>query len=1036
MEGVVRFSVLGAMRIDLDGRSVPAGPPQQQAMIAALLLRSGRSASLHELVSTVWGDHAPDSAVTSLRTYVWRLRQRLESECSTPRILLSTGSGYRLAVAPADVDAYRAEELGSEAARARAAGRHEDCTRLLTEAVALWRGEPLANVPGPFAAQQRGRLSELRLMLLEERFDHDLLLGRHAVTVPDLTAFTCEHPLRERPYGFLMEALYRCGRQAEALAVFARARRLLAEELGVEPGPELRDLHQRVLANELPVRERPAGEVAARELPVRDLPPPGASDTAAHPPGAAAPATVSDPPSEPPAAPPTALPAAPRPAQLPPDSSDFSGRDEAVTRLCEALPGQDDRALTVASVSGMGGIGKSTLALRVAHRIKDRYPGGQLYADLRGTGADAADPGAVLGSFLAALGVPGQEIPRALEDRTRLFRTVLDGRSVLLLLDDARDDSQVRPLLPGSAACAVVVTSRGRLAGLPATAHVHLGVFETDEALGLLRRVIGAERVDAEPDAARELVTACANLPLAVRIVAARLAARPGWTVASLVDRLGDERRRLTELQAGELAVAAVFELGYHQLTPRQAAAFRALAPVAGPGIGLGAAAAALGLDQEEAEPLLESLVDAALLESPSAGRYRYHQLVQSFACHLPAPAPLPTSTSAADGPVAGDQVPEDPARVRRRLLDFLLGAAGSAFQQMVPGDPVHTTLAPGDPQGPRFTDLAAARAWVTEEFDGAVHVIQLAVQEGSASPSLLDGAADLLIALSPFGRDIPYGQLAASAEAVAERAEALGADRAAGRALFVCGNAALQTTRLAAADVFTRRAAEACRRAGDTVILRQTFNDLGVIAQFEQRYADAVDCFDQALALARRTGHRSGELTAMLNAAMARLRSGRADEAVAACDEALVTLRQVSDRHGTAHALCVRGLALHESGRYQDALAAYQECLALCDTWHIPGQEAQARYRAAATLHALGRLGPAREEARRALSHYRGTSGSDRDHGHALLVLAQIELDLGRPEEGRAHASQAQAVFTGIGLPDAARAEAVAARAGRAAAD
>ncbi|MFF2043588.1 BTAD domain-containing putative transcriptional regulator [Kitasatospora sp. NPDC058170] len=1029
MEGVVRFSVLGAMRIDLGGSDVPAGPPQQQAMIAALLLRSGRSASLHELVSTVWGDHAPDSAVTSLRTYVWRLRQRLEAECSTPRILLSTGSGYRLAVAPADVDAYRAEELGSEAARARAAGRHEDCTRLLTEAVALWRGEPLANVPGPFAAQQRGRLAELRLMLLEERFDHDLLLGRHAATVPDLTAFTCEHPLRERPYGFLMEALYRCGRQAEALAVFARARRLLAEELGVEPGPELRDLHQRVLANDLPVRE---------------LPPPSAPDSPAQPPAAAATAAataVADPPPAPPtvpaATPAAALPAAPRPAQLPPDTSDFSGRDEAVARLCQALPGQDDGALTVASVSGMGGIGKSTLALRVAHRIKERYPGGQLYADLRGTGADAADPGAVLGSFLAALGVPGQEIPRALEDRTRLFRTVLDGRSVLLLLDDARDDSQVRPLLPGSAACAVVVTSRGRLAGLPATAHVHLGVFETDEALGLLRRVIGAERVDAEPDAARELVTACANLPLAVRIVAARLAARPGWTVASLVDRLGDERRRLAELQAGELAVAAVFELGYRQLTIRQAWAFRALAPVAGPGIGLGAAAAALGLGQEEAEPLLESLVDAALLESPSAGRYRYHQLVRSFARHLPAPtADGPTPDGPAqNGPMQDGPAQEDPEQVRRRLLDHLLGAAGSAFQQMVPGDPVHTTLASGDPQGPRFTDLAAARAWVTEEFDGAVHVIQLAVQEGTAAPSLLDGAADLLIALSPFGRDIPYGQLAASAEAVAERAEGLGADRAAGRALFVCGNAALQTTRLAAADAYTRRAAEACRRAGDTVILRQTFNDLGVIAQFEQRYADAVHCFDQALALARRTGHRSGELTAMLNAAMARLRSGRAEEAVAACDEALVTLRQVSDRHGTAHALCVRGLALHESGRYQEALDGYRECLALCDTWHIPGQAAQARYRAAATLHALGRLGPAREEARRALAHYRETSGSDRDHGHALLVLAQIELDLGRTEEGRAHASQAQAVFTGIGLPDAARAEAVAARAGRASA-
>lgn len=983
----MRFNVLGAMQICLDGADVPVGPPQQQATLAVLLLRSGRAASLHELVGMVWGEEAPDSAVTSLRTYVWRLRQRLEQGRATPQLLLSAGSGYRLAVAPAGVDAHCAEELAAEAARARAARWHEECARLLTEAVSLWRGEPLAGVPGPFAEQQRSRLAELRLMLLEERFDHDLLLGRYPSTIPDLTAFTGEHPLRERPYGFLMEALYRCGRQGEALAVFARARQLLADELGVDPGPELRELHRRILANDLAPRT-----------------------------GAPAPVRIGAGPAAPPAAVPATSPALARPAQLPPDTADFSGREEAVAELREALLGADRTALTVASVSGMGGIGKSTLALRGAHQVKGRYPDGQLYADLRGTGTDAAEPGVVLGSFLSALGVPGQEIPRSLEDRTRLFRTVLDGRSVLLLLDDARDAAQVRPLLPGSADCAVVLTSRARLAGLPATAHVRLCVFETEEALALLQRVIGTERVAAERADAVELVTSCANLPLAVRIVAARLAARPGWTVANLVRRLGDERRRLTELQAGELAVAAVFELGYHQLTESQAHAFRTLAPVTGGSIGLGAAAAALGLTEDEAEPLLESLVDTALLESPSSGRYRYHQLVQAFARQLPAPAGREQ-----DGGRTG---------VAHRLLNFLLGAAGSAFQQMVPGDPVHTTLTPGDPRGPRFTGLADARAWVAEEFDGAVHIIQLAVQGGTATPELLDTAADLLIALSPFGRDIPYSQLASAAAAVAEKAVRAGNDRAAGRALFVCGNAALQTTRLAAASAHIRLATEACRRAGDTVILRQTFNDLGVIAQFEQRYDEAVHYFDQALALARQMGHRSGELVTVLNAAMARLRSGRADEAVAACDGALPLLREVADHHGTAHALCVRSLALHELRRYPEALAGYRECLEICASSDIPGQAAQARYRGAATLRALGRLPEAYREAERALAHYRTAVGSERDRGHALLILAQVSLDLGRVEEGLARAAEAHLVLGGIGLPEAAEAAALPGRA------
>ncbi|WP_371649428.1 MULTISPECIES: BTAD domain-containing putative transcriptional regulator [unclassified Streptomyces] len=975
--------MLGSMGIQIGGTVVPGGPPQQQATLAALALRSGHVVPLHELMSAVWGEAAPGSAVMILRTYVWRLRKILEGGGCDPQVLASVNDGYRLAVPPASVDAFRVEQLAADAARAREAGRHDEGAALLAEAVALWRGEPLAGVPGPFAEQQRSRLSELRVQLLEERFALDLLLGRHTQVVPELTAFIGEQPLRERPYGFLMRALYAAGRQGDALAVFGTAREVLAAELGLDPGPELRTLHQRILAGD-------AELVAPVQAPAASP----STRTEAADAGAASPSSPL------------------RPAQLPADIADFSGRAGTLAALCEALADRDRTALAVATVSGMGGIGKSALALRVAHRVKEEFPDGQLYADLRGTGADAADPGAVLASFLSALGVARQEVPGSVEDRARLFRTVLDGRRVLLLLDDARDTAQVKPLLPGAVHCAVVVTSRAHLAGVPSGTHVQLAEFSPAEALSLLRHIVGAHRVDREEAAAVALVGACAHLPLAVRIVAARLAARPGWTVAYLLARLADERRRLSELRADDLAVSAVFELGYRQLTARQAMVFRSLAPVAWPSIGLSAAAAALGLGESETETLLEALVDAALLESPEAGRYRYHELGRDFALHLPRPDTDPSG--GAD------------FAVERRLLHHLLRMAAEAFQRMVPGDAVHSTISvvSAEPGEHRLVTLAHARAWVVAEFDCAVHAVQLLVARGdSAEPDLLTVAADMLVALSSFGQDIAYGRMALTARALARVSALHGNHHAAGRAHFICGNAALQATQLAQARADSQLAAEACRRAGDRAILQQAYNDLGVIAQFEQRYDDAAEHFDQALALARELGHRSGGLTTTLNAALARIRGGRADEALPACDEALSALREMADHHGIAHALCVRGQALHELDRLPEALADYAQCLEVCEAERIPGRRAQALYRYAETLRVLGRAESALDAAAQAVAYFRTVPDRDRDRGYALLIHARISADAGHDEQALAHSREALEVFTRAGLPEAAQA-------------
>ncbi|MFI6644573.1 BTAD domain-containing putative transcriptional regulator [Streptomyces sp. NPDC050504] len=970
--------------------SLTTGSPQQQALLVALLLRAGRAVPAHELIAGVWGEEAPDSALSSLRTYAWRLRRLVEEERSDPKILVSLRDGYQLLVPPHSVDALHAEELAAGIARARAAGQEEERGRLLSQALGLWHGEPLAGVPGPFAEQQRSRLTELRLALLEERFGHDLQQGRHALVIPELISYTHEHPLQERPYGFLMRALYATGRQADALAVFGRARDVLAGELGIDPGPELKELHERVLANDprLMVRTE-EGREGARAT--------GTAAPADAAPGAGAPERPREP-----AAP-------PRPAQLPAHIGDFIGRSGQVQALHQALADPDRPSLAVVSVTGMGGIGKSTLALQVAHRAKADFPDGQLYADLRGSGLEPADPGVVLGSFLSALGVPGPSMPTSTEDRALLLRTTVDGRRILVLLDNARDPAQVRPLLPGSADCGVIVTSRAMLTGLSITAQKDLGVFDAAEAISLLRAVVGAARVDEEPEAAAELAHMCGYLPLAVRIVAARLAARPRWRVATMTGRLADERLRIGELRAGDLAVAAAFELGYRQLTPDQARAFRLLAPVARQGIVTAAAAAALGLDEYDAEDLLESLVDAAMLEAPLPGRYRYHDLVRSFALQL-----VVSEGAAAD----------EGAEALARLLDFLLAGACSAFQSMVPGDPVGAILGGELEAGPRFASLAEARAWVVEVFDCAAVAATLAAQgPPGADPRILGTASDLLVALSPFGPDIPYLQLASAARMVADAAAARGDDQAEARARFVCGNAALQHTQLVEAELHTRLATEACQRAGDKVILRQILNDRGLIAQWQERFADAVEFYDRSLELARELGHRSGELTTELNAAQARLRSGRAADAVRECEAVLERLHAVRDPRGTSYAWYVHGMALRELGRYEDAVVSYTACLEVCASARLRAREAQARFRLSDSLRCLGRYAEARAEAEAALL-LSEELGAQRERGHCLLALARVLAVTGEAEPALARARQAGEVFAGLGLSDAERAE------------
>ncbi|MCT2593904.1 AfsR/SARP family transcriptional regulator, partial [Streptomyces sp. N2-109] len=419
----IHFTVLGPVGIRRGSHPVSPGSPLQRALLAALLLRNGRTATFHELIDAMWGENPPDSARSALHTFVSRLRRDVRQHLPGSPALTSGQGGYALDVtgAGAVLDLDVAHALVAEAEKRERAGDPAGARELYDQALRQWEGEPLANVPGPYAETQRVRLEEWRLQLLEHRLDLDLEAGAHAEAVSELTALTAAHPLRERLRELLMLALYRSGRQAEALAVYADTRRLLADELGVDPGSGLSRLQQRILE----------------------------ADDELHPP----PLRVGE---------------GDRPHQLPASTHDFTPRSGLVTSLSDQLTAGEG---TVAAVSGFGGVGKTTLAVHVAHAARAHFPDGQLYVDLQGAGPAAAEPGTVLGRFLQALGTSPENVPDVPEDRAALYRSLLWDRRVLVLLDNARDAAQVRPLLPGTPGCAALVTSRARMVDL-AGAHL------------------------------------------------------------------------------------------------------------------------------------------------------------------------------------------------------------------------------------------------------------------------------------------------------------------------------------------------------------------------------------------------------------------------------------------------------------------------------------------------------------------------------------------------------------------------------------
>ncbi|GGZ50067.1 AfsR/SARP family transcriptional regulator [Streptomyces subrutilus] len=961
-----RFSVLGPIRAWRGAEALPSGTPQQRALLAVLLLREGRTATAPELIDAIWGEDPPQQALATIRTYASRLRKVLD-----PGMLVSESGGYAIRLrSTATLDLGVARGLAAEAEAARGAGDRGLARTLLARALGLWDGEPLAGVPGPHAETERTRLAEWRLQLLEARLDLDLEVGHHAGAVSELTALTAAHPLRERLRELLMLALYRSGRQAEALAVYADTRRLLSGELGVDPRPELSALQQRILNAD--------ADLARAEDPV---------------PAAAAGRT--------------------RPAQLPATVSDFTGRSSFVDELGGILSrsAEAGRVMAVSALAGIGGVGKTTLAVHVAHTARPHFPDGQLYVDLQGTEARPAEPEAVLGSFLRALGTPDSAIPDSPAERAALYRSTLDGRRVLVLLDNARDAAQVRPLLPGTAGCAALVTSRVRMAGLAGAHLVDLDVMSPEEALQLFTCIVGAERVGAERQAALDVVGACGFLPLAIRIAASRLAARRTWTVSVLAAKLADERRRLDELQAGDLAVKATFELGYGQLEPAQQRAFRLLGLADGPDVSLSAAAAVLDLAEHDTEDLLEALVDCSLLESAAPGRYRFHDLVRLYAR---------ACAERDEHPPAGRDAALD------RLLDFYLATASGVYAMERPGDRLPAHLSDTCYPGLSFAGPRAALDWLYAEADPLLACVrQASVRPDRDGTRVLRRAVDLLWAAKDLAESGANSkQYESAAMALRDAARAAKDPRAEGRARTTLTMVHLFTGRFTEADDEARQATALAREAADPLPSCWAPNDRGIIALYQGRHADGERYLLEAIENFRADGNNIGEASALCNLSRIHVELGRltsaidlARQGIAIYDRMGLTLRLANGRYAL-------GIALTQAGRLGEALDQLAEALSLFHENRQPLWEGVTHFRLAEAHLAARRPTLAASHAEQAIA-LRGIGGEWR-RATVLMVLGRALLRLGQTDRARACWRDAESVFEQLGSAELAEVRAL----------
>jgi DNA-binding SARP family transcriptional activator/Tfp pilus assembly protein PilF len=998
------FGILGPLVVR-DGDAVvevPAG--RQRVLLAALLVHAGKAVPADALTEMMWDGAPPTGAAGTLRSHVSRLRRVLGPEAGAR--VLTRYPGYLVQAAKDEVDLLQFTGLCGEGGAAVRAGAWEQASELLGAALGLWRGDPLADVRSELLHRQEvPAITQLRLQALEWRIDAELHLGRHRELVAELQSLAARQPLREHFHAQLMLALYRCDRQAEALAAYQDARQVLIEELGTEPGTVLRELHQRMLA-------------ADPALVVADPAPPAA-----------------------------AIPVVPR--ELPARVRNFTGRATelaALTGLLDEVRQETAGTVVVSAIGGTAGVGKTALAVHWAYQVAGRFPDGQLYVNLRGY--DPAQPmtaGDALAGFLRGLGVGGQDIPAEEAERAARYRSLLADRRMLVVLDNASEVEQVRPLLPGAPSCCVVVTSRDALTGLVArdgARRLDLDLLPLDDAVRLLRELIG-DRADTDPDATAALAGQCCHLPLALRVAAELAAVRPEASLRDLVGELADQQRRLGLLDAGgdpRTAVRAVFSWSCRYLDSAAARAFRLAGLHPGPDLEPYAVAALTGTTVEQARRTLDVLARAHLIQRAGAGRYGMHDLLRAYAREL----------------AAAHEGEEGQYAALTRLFDHYLDAVITAIGTLHPiargnRDP----LLPPAISAPPVTDPAAARAWLdaeratlvavtvhTAEHGWPVHATQLAaslfryLEAGSHYPEAIiiytharraasyagDPAAEAN-ALTRLGVvDHKQGRYQQAISQYQQALTLLGKtdDLASqGRALGNLGNTYATQGRNDLAGDHHLRALALFRQAGDQSGEVSALINLGDIDMQQGHYLRASNRFQQALAMARAAGERITVCYALINLGTVGLRQGRYRQAAGHLYRALALCRETGFRLCEAEALTRTGDLCLRQGHLQEAAGHLGAALVL---WRQIGNrsgEADALNSLGEMLLAAGRPGDARSKHNAAL-RIAGQIGDRYQQARAHNGLGQAHDADGDLGQACSHWQEALGLYTELGVPEA----------------
>ncbi|MFL6145512.1 MAG: AfsR/SARP family transcriptional regulator [Labedaea sp.] len=869
----MEFRVLGSVEALVGGAHIELGSARQRCVLATLLVDANQVVPAEALVDRVWGEHVPHQARATLRTYLSRLRQALAG--ASGFAIGRRAGGYVLTVPEAAVDLHRFQSL---AAAAAAAPSDAEAVALLDDALAQWRGEAFAGLDSPWVAAERGVLDAERAVAELDRTDRRLRLGQHAALVPELIARTAQRPLDERVAGQLMLALFRSGRPADALNHYHQLRARLAEQLGTDPGPELNALYCQLLGGGAAPHAPESGLVAPDDR------------------------------------------AGPAPALLPTGVRGFAGRSVQLSRLDAVLTpaGGEPNAVIISAVSGTGGVGKTALAVHWARRVASQFPDGQLYVNLRGF--DPREPAMpaeqALRTLLEALGLAPQSVPTARDAQMTMLRGLLSGKRMLILLDNARDADQVRPLLPEAPGCLVVVTSRDQLTGLVVAEGAHLvmlDVLSVAEAREMLAARVGRDRADAEPAAIDELIALCARLPLALAIVAARAAATPELPLATLARALRATGAHLDAFAGADpsVDVRAVISWSYQTLGEPARRLFRLLGLHHGPGLAAAAAASLAAMPVSEARDLLAELTGINLLVEPVPGRYTFHDLLRAYAIEL----------------VERDESADARQAARFRLFDHYLHTSAAAAVRLHP----HRTQFPLDPPRPgaivgEISNLDEALRWYTTE-----HAVLLASIKRCVAEAADAHAWRLVVSLTEyFDRRAHLEEQAANYRIALAAAERIGELTGQAHVHRCLGRTFAQLASFDTARAHFERALELYAELGDLSGQANVQHNLGWTAELDGRNDDSLHHDRLAHDLYLAAGDRVGQARTLNAIGWSQCLLGDYERAVECCEQALTLNQELGDRPGESATWDSIGYANHHLGRYRQALASYQRSLDL----------------------------------------------------------------------------------------------------------